>query len=70
MVQDRIGFWEKTMDISCYFLNQSPLSMLDDKTPLDLWTSKKPSLKHFNIFICDAYVQILEENRSKLDNKS
>jgi hypothetical protein len=43
--------------------------MLDDKTPHEVWTGKKPSLEHLKVFGCDAYVHVPKESRSKLDNK-
>ena len=43
---------------------------MEDKTPQELWTSKKPSLSHLRVFGCDAYVHVLREKRTKLDSKS
>ena len=36
--------------------NRSPSSALEDKTPHEVWTSKKPSLSHLRVFGYDAYV--------------
>jgi hypothetical protein len=44
-------------------------SALDDKTPHEVWTEKKPALQHLRVFGCDAYVHVPKENRSKLDKK-
>jgi hypothetical protein len=55
--------------IACYLVNRSPTSTLDEKTPHDVWTGKKPSLTHIKVFGCDAYVHLLKENISKLDKK-
>jgi len=46
------------MDIACYLINISPSSMLEDKTPHKVYTSKKPSLSHLRVFGCDAYVHV------------
>jgi hypothetical protein len=43
--------------------------VLDDKTPHEVWSRKKPSLQHLRVFSCDAYVHVPKENRSKLDKK-
>ena len=40
-----------------------------DKTPQEVWTGKKPSIKNLKVFGCDAYVHVPKEKRSKLDNK-
>ena len=57
------------MDIACYLVNQSPTSALVEKTPQELWDSKKPTIKHMKVFGCDSYVHVPKEKRSKLDNK-
>ena len=44
--------------------------MLEDKTPQEVWTGKKPSLSHLMVFGCDAYVHVPKEKRTKLDSKS
>ena len=62
-------FLAKAMGIVGYLVNRSPSSVLDDKTPQEVWTSKKPSLTHLKVFGCDAYVHVPKENRSKLDKK-
>ena len=41
-----------------------------DKTPQEVWTGKKPSIKHLKFFGCDAYVHVPKEKRNKLDNKA
>jgi hypothetical protein len=62
-------FWEEAVGTTCYLVNRSPSSALDDKTPHEVWSGKKPSLQHLRVFGCDAYVHIPKENRSKLDKK-
>jgi hypothetical protein len=63
-------FWEEAVGIACYLVNRSPSSVLDDKTPQEVWTSKEPSLTHLKVFGCDAYVHVPKENMSKLDKKA
>jgi hypothetical protein len=52
---------------ACYLVKKSPSSVLDDKTPQEVWTSKKHSLTHLKVFIYDAYVHVPKENMSELD---
>jgi hypothetical protein len=68
----RLGkeFWAEAVGIACYLVNKSPSSVLDDKTPQEVWIGKKPSLTHLKVFGCDAYVHVPKENRSKLDKKA
>ena len=61
--------WAEAMGIACYVVNRSPSSVLDDKTPQEVWTSKEPSLTHLKVFGYDAYVHVPKENESKLYKK-
>jgi hypothetical protein len=61
--------WAEAVGTTCYLVNRSDSSTLDDKTPNEVWTGKKPSLQHLRVFGCDAYVHVPKENRSKLDKK-
>jgi hypothetical protein len=49
-------FWAEVVGTTCYLVNRSPSSTLDDKTPHEVWFGKKPSLQHLRVFGCDAYV--------------
>eukprot|EP00253_Pinus_taeda_P002681 PITA_02681 len=62
-------FWVEAVDTACYLVNRSPSSALEDKTPQQVWTGKKPSLSHLRVFGCDAYVHVPKEKQTKLDNK-
>eukprot|EP00253_Pinus_taeda_P005855 PITA_05855 len=50
--------------------DRSPSLALEDKTPQEVWTGKKPSLSHLRVFGCDAYVHVPKEKQTKLDSKS
>lgn len=62
--------WVEAVEIACYLVNRSPSLALEDKTPQEVWTGKKPSLSHLRIFGCEAYVRVPKEKRTKLDSKS
>lgn len=53
----------EVVDIACYLV-KSPSIALDEKTPEDVWTSKKPSLKHLRVFGCDASIHVPKENKT------
>lgn len=71
IIGSRLGkeFWVEVADTSCYLVNGSPSSMLDDKHPYEVWTRKKPYHTHLKIFGCDAYVHIPNENITKFYRK-
>jgi hypothetical protein len=54
----RQEFWVEAVGTSCYLVNRSPSSTLDERTPHDVWTRNKPSLTHLWVFGCEAYVHI------------
>jgi hypothetical protein len=60
-------FWAEVVGTSCYLVNRSPSSALDDQIPHEVWSGKKPSLEHLRVFGCDAYVHVPKENRSMMD---
>jgi hypothetical protein len=62
--------WAKAVGTACYLVNRSTSSALDDKTPQEVWTGKKPSLTQLKVFGCDAYVHVPNENGSNLYKKA
>jgi hypothetical protein len=48
----------------------SPSSTLVDMTPNEVCSVKNPLVAHLKVFGCDAFVHVLKEKRSKLDNKA
>jgi len=57
----RQEFWAEAVDTTCYLVNRSPSSVLEDKIPQEVWTGKKPSLSHMRVFRCDAYIYVPKE---------
>lgn len=53
---------------TCYLVNRSfPLALID-KTPMEIWSGKNPSLRNIQVFGCEAYVHVPKAKRSKLEN--
>ena len=63
-------FWAEVVEAACYLVNISPSSVLEVKSPHEVWTGKKPSLSHLRVFVCDAYVHVPKEKITDLDSKS
>jgi hypothetical protein len=64
------NFWAKAVATACYLVNRSPTSALVGKTPMEVWSGKKPSVRHLHVFGCEAYAHVPKEKRSKLENKA
>jgi hypothetical protein len=62
--------WEKAIFVIGYLINRSPMSYLMDKTLMEVWRRKNPSLQNLHVFGCEEYVLALKEKQSKLDNKA
>lgn len=52
-------FWDEAISIAC-----------QDKTLMEMWSRKNPSLRHLRVFGCDAYAHMPKEKRQKLDSKA
>ena len=63
-------FWAKPVATAVYILNRCPTRNVRDKTPEEAWSGRKPSIRHFKIFGCIAYVHVPDQLRKKLDDKS
>lgn len=50
--------WGEAVNTAVYLLNRSPNSKTVDKTPYEIWTGKKPVLKHVRTFGCEGFVHI------------
>ncbi|KAL8089363.1 hypothetical protein AgCh_038981 [Apium graveolens] len=59
------SFWGYALETAAYLLNLVPSKSVP-KTPLELWTGDKPSLRHIRIWGCPAHV--LNRNATKLES--
>ena len=60
------SLWGEALKTATYLLNRVP-TKATGKTPYDLWTGKKPSLKHLHIWGCPAEARPYRPNEKKLD---
>ena len=61
------SFWGHALETAAYLLNLVPSKSVP-KTPIELWTGNKPSLKHIRIWVCPTHV--LNKNVTKLDSRT
>ncbi|CAL1397608.1 unnamed protein product [Linum trigynum] len=73
MLDDRkvpASFWPEAVAWTAHVINRSSTAANKGKTPQELWTGQPPSVSHFKVFGCTAYVHIPDQHRKKLDDKS
>ncbi|KAL8528856.1 hypothetical protein ACS0TY_006352 [Phlomoides rotata] len=61
------SLWGYALETATHILNLVPSKSVP-KTPSELWTGRKPSLRHIRIWGCPAYV--LDKEADKLDPRS
>ena len=59
----------EALKTAAYILNRVPTKAAA-KTPYQLWTGRKPSLKHFHIWGCPAEARPYKPNEKKLEPKT
>lgn len=64
------SLWSEAVRTAAHIRNRVPLARLNGKTPIEIWTNKKPDVSHLRIFGSCAYMHIDETQRKKFDNKS
>ncbi|KAH9737203.1 Integrase catalytic domain-containing protein [Citrus sinensis] len=61
--------WGEALRTAAYILNQVPSKSVP-KTPYELWSGKRPSLRHFHVWGCRAEVRPYNPQLRKLDPKT
>ena len=56
--------WAKAVRTTVYLLNRSPTKAIQDKTPVEAWSRRKPLVKHLRVFGCICYTHIPQEEAS------
>ena len=63
------SLWVEALKTVEYILNRVP-TKATTKTPYELWTGKKPSLKHLHICGCLAEARPYRPHEKKLDSRT
>ncbi|GAA0162491.1 hypothetical protein LIER_18572 [Lithospermum erythrorhizon] len=66
---ETITLWGEALKTVAYTLNRVP-SKAASKTPYEIWTSQKPSLKHLHIWGSSAEERPFRSFENKLDSKT
>ena len=59
--------WVEAARIAVYVQNRTLHRVLENKTPEEVFSGKKPEFIHLKIFGCPVYMQIPKEKRTKVD---
>jgi hypothetical protein len=62
-------FWAEAVATAVYILNRCPTKSVQEKTPEEAWSGRRPSIRHLRVFGCIAYVHVPDQIRKKLDDK-
>jgi hypothetical protein len=63
-------FWGEAVNTACYVISRVYLRPGTEKTPYEIWTNKKPTVKHLHVFGSKCYILLDKENLDKFDTKS
>jgi len=63
------SLWGEPLKTTTYILNRMPSKAIN-KTPYELWTGKKPSIKHFHIWGCPVEARPYRPHERKLDSRT
>ena len=64
-----ISLWMEALKAVVYLLNRVP-TKIAPKTPFELWTRRKPSLRHLHVWGCPTEGRIYSPHEKKLDFKT
>ena len=62
-------FWAEAVATAVYILNRCPTKSVQEKTPEEAWSGRRPSIRHLRVFGCIAYAHVPDQIRKKLDDK-
>ncbi|UYV78056.1 hypothetical protein LAZ67_15003332 [Cordylochernes scorpioides] len=65
-----LKLWGEAANTAAYIHNITPTKPKEKKTPMELWTGRKPSVRHLKTFGCQAYYKIFHPKRHKLEPKA
>ena len=60
-----LSLWVEVASTTVYIQNRSPHAIVGEKTPEEVFTSKKPAVDHMRIFGTPVYIHVLKEKRAK-----
>lgn len=62
--------WADLINCAAYILNRTGPSSEVEKTPYELWTGRKPNIKHLRIIGSVCYPHVPKQRRKKMEKKA
>ncbi|KAI3510533.1 hypothetical protein L1887_17599 [Cichorium endivia] len=62
--------WGEAVRHAVYVLNRVTTKALNDATPYEMWTGRKPQVDHLRVFGCIAHARATGSHLQKLDDRS
>ncbi|KAI3522492.1 hypothetical protein L1887_00319 [Cichorium endivia] len=62
--------WGEAVNHAVYVLNRISSKALQDSTPYEMWTGRKPHVGHLRVFGCTAHMKVAKNYLKKLDDRS
>jgi hypothetical protein len=62
-----LSLWAEVASIAVYIQNRCPHKALEEKTPEEVFTGKKPSVDHLRSFGNLVYIHVPNKKRTKLE---
>ncbi|KAL0364918.1 UNVERIFIED_CONTAM: hypothetical protein Sangu_0589400 [Sesamum angustifolium] len=64
------AFWAEAVYTAVYLLNRCPTKAVQNMTPIEAWSGKKPSAKHLRVSAVSAMYIFQQRKRHKLEEKT
>lgn len=63
-------FWNEAIRVAAYIINRSLSPNFEEKTPVEIWSGRKPNVSNLRVFGCMGYAHIPHQFRNKFDEKT
>ena len=58
--------WVEATGTTVYIQNRCPHAILEDKTPEEAFSGKKPEVGHLRVFGCPVYIHVPKDKQTKM----
>ena len=59
-------FWAEAVATAVYILNRCPTKTVQEMTPEEAWSGRRPSIRHLRVFGCIAYAHVPDQIRKEV----